>query len=177
MLGIRTLALALVAALAVAAALEAKGAPLTPARGKIRAADFALKDVSGATVRLSDFRGKVTLLNFWATWCPTCRAELPDLERLGVRYRAKGFEVVTVALDAAPPANVAAFLKDRGVSLRTLSDADGVASNLYGVPGVPYTLLLDTQGYIAYRVAGGHDWNSADTASAIESLLSKTDAQ
>lgn len=113
-----------------------------------RAPDFELVTMDGQSARLSDLRGKVVLLNFWATWCPPCKAEMPDLEAL---YRehgaAQGFVVVGVNYeeDAAP---VQAFVRERRLSFPVWLDRRGTAAAKLGVRGLPVSFIIDREGYI-----------------------------
>jgi thiol-disulfide isomerase/thioredoxin len=89
-----------------------------------KALDFSLKDLKGKNYKLSDFKGKVILLNFWATWCPPCRYEMPLLDKLYKEYKKMGFEVVAVSLDSNPN-NVTEYLKNNSVSFTILYDKEG----------------------------------------------------
>jgi len=165
----RVMALAALAILA--STLAAPAGAMQTLRGGMVAEDFSLKNLDGDSVRLSSFRGKVTLLNFWATWCATCRGEMPELARLQGIYKNRGFEVVAVALDTIPTEQVRDYVRDKGLNMVMLHDRDQITIGLYGVPGVPYTLLIDHKGQVKRRVEGGHDWRDAETRAAIESLL------
>lgn len=113
-----------------------------------RAPDFELIGLDGQPARLSDLRGKVVLLNFWATWCPPCKAEMPDLEALHRKYGdARAFVVVGVNFeeDAAP---VEAFIRERGLSFPVWLDTAGEAGAKLGVRGLPVSFIIDREGYI-----------------------------
>ena len=113
-----------------------------------RAPDFELVTLDGEPARLSDLRGKVVLLNFWATWCPPCKAEMPDLEALYRKHGdAHGFVVVGVNYeeDAAP---VEAIIRERGLSFPVFLDARGEAGAQLGVRGLPASFIIDREGYI-----------------------------
>jgi thiol-disulfide isomerase/thioredoxin len=130
-----------------------------------RAPDFELVTLDGAQVSLSDLRDSVVLLNFWATWCPPCKAEMPDLEAL---YRengvAEGFVVVGVNYqEAAAP--VEAFVRDYGLSFPIWLDSRGEASAKLGVRGLPVSFIIDREGYI--RDA----WNGQITREAMLARL------
>ncbi len=113
------------------------------------APDFTLTAIDGVTVRLSDLRGKVVLLNFWATWCPPCEAELPDLNALHRDYaEAQGFTVVGIDMEEAP-ADVSAFAEARGLIYPLLLDTDGVVTNdRFGVRSLPTSMIIDRDGVI-----------------------------
>ena len=164
------LALLLIALGATAA--EAKpGAELRAVKHPIPASDFYLRDLQGKLVRLSDFRGKVVLLNFWATWCPPCRKEMPSMQRLYQAYKDKGLEIVAVSVDTASSGEVRAFTEKLGLTFTALHDRDSLVSRLYSSPGVPSSYLIDVQGKLAYRVLGEYDWFGETAKNAVEGLL------
>lgn len=111
------------------------------------APDFALQSLSGKTVRLSDFRGKTVLLNFWATWCHPCRTEAPLLSRWYQRLRGKGFVVLGVDQQEGA-ADVGAFVRTYHLSYPIVLDASGAVSAKYDVPGLPKSLLIDSSGFV-----------------------------
>jgi peroxiredoxin len=113
------------------------------------APNFTLKTVDGEQVRLSDLRGKVVLLNFWATWCPPCKAEMPDLDALHREHgAARDFTVLGIDVEEGLPA-VAAFARQTGISFPLALDADGaVSTNLYNVRAMPMSLIIDRTGNI-----------------------------
>ena len=113
------------------------------------APDFTLTATDETTLRLSDLRGKVVLLNFWATWCPPCEAELPDLNALHRDYaEAQGFTVVGIDMEEAL-ADVSAFAEARGLTYPLLLDTDGVVTNeRFGVRSLPTSMIIDRDGMI-----------------------------
>lgn len=113
------------------------------------APDFALQTADGQTVRLRDLRGKVVLLNFWATWCPPCKAEMPDLDALHREYGAsQGFVVLGVNMEEGAEA-VAAFAAERKITFPLLLDSDGqVSGRLFAVRSLPTSLIIDREGFI-----------------------------
>jgi thiol-disulfide isomerase/thioredoxin len=117
--------------------------------------DFEAKTADGATFKLSEHRGKVVLINFWATWCPPCVAEVPDLIRLQETYGPKGFTVVGVSQDESLEV-AAAFAKDRGVNYPILLQPDGLSQKL-GVQALPTSVLVDANGKLAWGMAGTMD--------------------
>jgi peroxiredoxin len=121
------------------------------------APDFTLQDMSGRTVRLSDYRGKVVLLEFWATWCPPCRASIPGLKILNDRYRDKGLVVLAVSVDVEGWDVVRAFVKRHDIDYTVLQGTDEVEQD-YRVRTIPMMLVLDKQGRIYRRYLGyGND--------------------
>lgn len=135
------------------------------------APDFALPTLSAAPIRFSDLRGKVVLLNFWVTWCGSCRAEMPTLDALYRQYKDRGLEVLAVNLDTAPIAKIQAFVGEAGVSLRVGLDPSSSTARTYQVLGLPTTYLIDRAGNVVVREVGGRDWRDSVSQRAVESLL------
>ncbi|WP_245286789.1 redoxin domain-containing protein [Bradyrhizobium sp. ARR65] len=135
------------------------------------APDFTLPTLSGAQVRLSDLRGKVVLLNFWVTWCGSCRAEMPTIDALYRRYNNRGLEVLAINLDAATTSKVQAFVGELGVTFRVGLDPSSSIARTYRVAGLPTTYLIDRVGNVVVQEIGARDWLDAVSRSAIEGLL------
>jgi peroxiredoxin len=135
------------------------------------APDFSLPDLDGNVRRLVDFRGRVVLLNFWATWCPPCRTEIPLMETLYQAYKDHGFEVVAISSDVQGAEVVQPFVTQRHLSFTTLLDTTGQATRLYGVTSLPTTYLLDREGRLVTVAIGSHDWAKPDAHALIMSLL------
>lgn len=137
----------------------------------IMAPDFALPDLSGRTIHLSEFKGKPILLNFWATWCPPCRTEMPSLERAYQDYKGKGLVVLTINIDQRSPSRVEAFVKEYSLTFPILLDPEWTAAEAYRVFGrVPTTYLINRAGEIVAE-AGGLDWTGPVARNALEALL------
>ena len=113
------------------------------------APDFTLNDASGRPVKLSDLRGNVVLLNFWATWCGPCKVEIPWFQEFQTAYRAQGFAVVGVSLDEDGWKAVSPYLEQRGVSYRIVVDNNNVAQLYGGLESLPTTMIIDRSGRIA----------------------------
>src|SRR5664279_786995 len=103
---------------------------------------------NGSTLNLSDLKGKVVLLNFWATWCPPCREEIPSMVGLNQAMQGKAFQMLAVSVDEGGKAAVEAFFKKGGVVLPALLDTEGKVSRLYATTGVPETFVIDGKGVI-----------------------------
>ena len=126
-----------------------RAASVKPDKDRHAAPDFALKDADGKTVHLSDYRGKVVLLDFWATWCGPCKIEIPwfmDIER---KNKDKGFEVLGVSMDDNGWEDVKPFLAELQVNYRVVIGNDDTAKNYGGVDALPTTFLIDREGKIA----------------------------
>lgn len=144
--------------------------PELPAR--IEGPGFELPDLKGRTHRLSDQRGKVVLINFWATWCPPCRKEMPSLKRLWAKLGNEPFALY--AVDAGEEAElVSEFLFEADIenSFTILLDREGDVMRQWRVPGLPTTFILDKSGRIAHRVVGGREWDSPEIVDRIRVLL------
>ena len=164
--GLKVLLVTGVLALAVAGGLLALAR-----RGPMLAPDFALPDLAGRTVRLSGLRGKVVVLNLWATWCPPCVEEMPSMERLYGALRDADFALLAVSQDEDGPRVVEPFVRELKLSFPVLIDPDHQVGDRYGVWGYPETFVIDRTGHVVERVIGPRDWASADSVARIEALL------
>jgi peroxiredoxin len=135
------------------------------------AADFAVTDLQGQAVRLSQYRGQVVLLNLWATWCPPCREEMPSMERLWQRLKDRGFVLLAVSEDEQGAAAVRPFVQEMQLTFPVLLDPTGDVGSRYGVWGYPESFLIDREGRVVERVIGPRDWASPAQIAAIERLL------
>jgi peroxiredoxin len=150
--------------------MAAAGA-LKPVKGSMLASDFVTRDLAGRTVRFNTFQGKVVLLNFWATWCSTCRKEMPSMEALHQAYQSKGLVVLAVSQDQVSVQAVQAYVDELKMSFPVWHDRDGLVGRQYGIPGVPMSYLIGADGRVAYRVTGDYDWFGTEARAAVESLL------
>lgn len=140
---------------------------------RVRAPDFTLPDLDGNEVSLSDFKGKVIFLHFWATWCPPCRNEMPSVEVLYQKLKDKDFELLAVSLDRQGSSAVEPFIRDYGLTFPILLDLDGKVARTYKVRGIPSTFIVDKEGLIAERVVGARDWTASDSIKKFLSLIEK----
>jgi len=134
------------------------------------APDFTLQTLEGRTVTLSALRGQVVFLNFWATWCPPCREEMPSIERLYRALRDQGLVVLAVDVDESPE-RVAKFVKDFRLGFPVLLDAGSHVFSSYGAPGLPTTILIDRQGRVIGGALGPRDWASDAGRALMRTLL------
>ena len=155
--------LLLVAALPLAAAPFApyKGDPLPP---------FTLPDLDGDAWSLKAARGNVVVVNFWATWCPPCIAEMPALERLQKTFAGQPLQVIAVNV-GQEPYDIALFLRQLPVDLTILLDSKGSTQKAWKVRGLPTTVILDTEGTVRYHVAGQREWDSPEIVATLRDLL------
>jgi peroxiredoxin len=137
------------------------------------APEFTLKDLDGKNVSLSDFKGRVVLLNFWATWCGPCRIEMPTLQALTEDYAELPFVVVAVAGDFEGRSKVAPFMEGMGLTFPGLIDQDGRIQDLYYVNALPMTYVLDRQGTVVYKMVGFFDWNQKKFRDLVEGLIAE----
>ena len=130
-------------------------APQATTQGqKALAPDFALNDINGKQVKLSDYRGKIVILNFWAVWCKYCKVEMPDFNELNIELE-KGNDAVILAVDVQEDINtVKKYLNDNKIKLNVLLDENGAISVKYRVNGYPTTFIIDRDGSIATSFPG-----------------------
>jgi thiol-disulfide isomerase/thioredoxin len=153
------------------AAKPAAARGLQPYRGNPQPPPLALADLAGRSHTLSDWRGKVVLVNFWASWCPPCVHEMPSMQRLREKLAPRGFEVLAVNM-AETDAEVQAFLREKvSVNFPILMDRNGEALRAWKVFVFPTSFVLDAQGQIRLGVFGEIDWEAPEVVRAIEALL------
>jgi thiol-disulfide isomerase/thioredoxin len=131
---------------------------------------LALRDVHGKEHRLEDYRGKVLVVNFWATWCEPCREEMPSMQRLQDKLAGKPFAILAVDYGEGPP-RVKDFLQKVPVRFPLLLDRDTSAASAWKVKVLPTTLVLDAQHRIRYSVVGDLEWDSPKVEGMIRKLL------
>lgn len=147
-----------------------------PARGakpleKHKAPEISVVALDTTPLTLESLKGKVVLLNFWATWCPPCREEIPSMMKLNQAMVGKPFQMVCVSVDEGGKQAVQEFFKTTGFSLPVYLDPTGQTAAAYGLTGVPETFIIDKQGVIAKKVIGGLDWASPEVIAFLEGLM------
>jgi len=147
-----------------------------------RAPDFAATDLRGhKPASIADYRGRVVLLNIWATWCPPCRAEMPSMERLHKKLAGTDFRIAAVSVDGdafyaqeqAGPKEIMAFASTLGLTFDILHDPSGEIRKAYDIFGVPESYLIDRDGVIVKRVIGAADWEDPVNEMLIRRLLNE----
>jgi cytochrome c biogenesis protein CcmG/thiol:disulfide interchange protein DsbE len=128
--------------------------PLESADDRVRAPEVALADLEGDTLRLSDHRGKVVLLGFWATWCGPCRREVPRLKTLQAEYASRGLVVLGLSVDREGADVVRAFVREHGVTWPNAVADEAVIASFGSVDAIPTTYVIDREGNIAHRFVG-----------------------
>jgi peroxiredoxin len=135
--------------------------------------DFTLPDLQDQPVRLSDRRGQVVLLNFWATWCPPCRAEMPTMNALYQDYREKGFDILAISRDTRGKEVVVPFVEWLRLTFPVLLDPRNVVGTQVQVQMLPSSYLLDKQGRVVGLELGARDWNEAAMRQLLDRLLAE----
>lgn len=156
-------------------ALVRAGAAITGVDVGNVAPDYELVDLaSGDTISLHQaFRGDVTLVNIWATWCFPCREEMPAMQAAYDSLQGRGFRIAAISIDQGGPERVRAFVEELGLTFEILHDPSGRIQQVYQTTGVPESFLLDREGRIVRRVIGAHDWNSGLNRELIARLLNE----
>jgi peroxiredoxin len=148
------------------------GYQLTALSEPVPAPGFTLEDMDGKIFSLKDYRGKVVLLNFWATWCPPCRREMPSIERLHQYFKNKDFVVLAVNQMESGD-QVFTFTGDLGVDLTfpILFDKDSSVARAYAVQGLPTTYVIDKKGKVRFRAIGGREFDHPEVEKQILQLM------
>lgn len=139
------------------------------------APDFALTDLNEKPYRLSDFRGKVVFLNFWATWCAPCREEMPSMEVLNKNFEKDGLVILAVSIDRVTTTkDIPPFVKGLNLTFPVLIDSWGKTDKPYKRMGVPETFIIDQQGIVREIIIGPKDWTRVDNLKTLMTLLNVT---
>jgi cytochrome c biogenesis protein CcmG/thiol:disulfide interchange protein DsbE len=141
----------------VAFALVAGCTPTRSHAETTPAPDFSLKDLQGRTVSLADYKGKVLVLNFWATWCPPCRAEIPDFIEAYKDLKAKGLEILGLSVENGPPAKLREWTEKVGINYPVAVATPQVVAAYQPGDYVPSTIIVDRKGQVRYRNVGAMD--------------------
>lgn len=135
------------------------------------APSFELPTLGGGKIKLTDYRGKVVFLNFWATWCSTCKVEMPSMQRLYDKFKAQGFEMITISVDKDQEL-IQPFMDEYNLTFPVLLDPDSeIAKKLYKTTGVPETFIIRQDGIIAHKAIGPRDWASDEVIQAFQQLV------
>ena len=169
------IALGLVLGIAHAAGNES-AQTLQPLPQPMAAPEFTLQGEDGKTHRLTDYRGKVVVLNFWATWCPPCRYEMPSMER--AHQKVQGEDIVLLAVNVGESEDqVFEFTGQYPVSFPLLLDTDGAVIKKYPVIGLPTTFVIDPRGVVTHRAVGGREWDNEQLLGQLRQLLKPAPAK
>lgn len=137
---------------------------------EIQAPNFMLQDLTGKSVNLTELQGKIVFLNFWATWCPPCRAEMPSIENFYNRYKEKDVHVLAVNIQEEAPV-VRSFLEKNLYSFPIVLDSSGRTAQLYGIRGIPTTFILDRKGNVLGTLVGSREWDTPEVYRLFDTLL------
>ena len=135
------------------------------------APEFEMPTLNGGKIKLSDYRGKVLFINFWATWCATCKVEMPSMEKLYQRFREYDFGMLTISVDK-DLSLITPFIKEYNLTFPVLLDPNSkVAKQAYKTTGVPETFVVDKNGIIVHKAIGPRDWATDETMEAFAQLI------
>jgi len=152
------------------AALALRNANIQVSGQRTDPRDFSLALLGGGNASLSSYKGKVVILNFWATWCPPCRAEMPSMETLYQQFNAQGLEILAVDI-GEDALMVRQFVKSNGYNFPILLDSDSKISSIYGIEAIPTTYIIDREGKIIGSVIGSIKWDNPKVIAAFTALL------
>jgi peroxiredoxin len=149
---------------------------MMPVADRPAAPDFALKDIDGKLRQLSENRGKVVLVNFWATWCPPCRREMPSMQRAWKQLKGENFEMLAINVGEDED-TIFGFTFSTGVELTfpILLDRDAQVIKAWPVIALPTSFIVDPQGRIVYRAVGGREWDDPELLKKIRELMPRTE--
>jgi peroxiredoxin len=161
-----------VAAVGAGILVGIRGTTAPPLRVGALAPNFSLATLEGPSSSLSEFRGHVVFVNFWATWCAPCREEAPSLDRLYRQFPDEDFEILAVSIDGpGSDAMISAFEEEFDLSFSILLDPEQRAYVAYKASGVPETFLIGVDGHLIERFIGPRDWDQPRYVNAVRRLL------
>jgi peroxiredoxin len=138
----------------LALVLAASGACLTAQEENTPAPDFSVKDLKGNPISLSSYKGKVLVLNFWATWCPPCREEIPDFIEVYKSLNGQGLEILGLSVDRVPPGKLLEWIAKAGINYPIVMATDEIVEAYQPGKFIPSTIIVDRHGRIRYRNSG-----------------------
>lgn len=163
--------IAVVVIIAVVAIVLSQRQKYEPVVAGVDALEFTLPDLDGYSHSLSEYRGKVVFLNFWATWCEPCKDEMPSMQALYEKLQGQPFEIVAVSVDSDSAAKVKDFITSYGITFPVLHDRKGKIKEAYKTTGVPETFIVDQNGVVAEKIWGPKDWSNPSAVITILDLL------
>jgi peroxiredoxin len=140
-------------------------------RDKKKAPDFHLEGLNGQKVQLNALKGKIIILNFWATWCGPCKEEMPSMEALYQHYKERDFVLLTISVDYGGPEPVKKFIEKHHYRFPVLLDPKGKTLDLFEINKIPATLIIDKKGKMIGRVIGPRNWNSPEVFSLVDQMI------
>jgi len=139
----------------------------------VPAPNFTLPGLDGKMVSLADYKGKVVLLNIWATWGPPCVEEMPSMEKLHQELMGESFEILAVSIDVLGAKAVIPFMKKHKLSFPALTDTKGAIKSLYQTTGIPESIIIDKDGIIVEKIIGPRDWATPDAIRYFRNLIQR----
>ena len=130
------------------------GSPVSISGQEVRAPQFVLRDLNGRTVRLSDYKGKVVLINFWATWCPPCRAEMPDLVRLQTEHAKEGLQIIGITYPPERKSRVRRFARSLKVNYPIILGTRQIKARFSSEETLPLTVVINRDGSVSHIISG-----------------------
>ena len=137
----------------------------------VPAPNFTLPGLDGKMASLTDYKGKVVLLNIWATWCPPCVEEMPSMEKLYQELKDEGFEILAVSIDVSGAMAVLPFMEKHKLSFPALTDTKGDIKSFYQTTGVPESFIIDKEGVIVEKIIGPRDWATPSVIRYLRNLI------
>ena len=137
------------------------------------APNFSFPGLDGKVISLADYKGKVVLLNIWATWCPPCVEEMPSMQKLYKELKGEAFEILAVSIDASGAKDVALFMKKYKLSFPALLNPEGTIKGLYGVTGIPESFIINKEGIVEKKIIGPRDWAAPKAIRFFRYLIQK----
>jgi peroxiredoxin len=150
-----------------------ESAKIVPVGVGLPAPDFTFPGLDGKNVSLSDHRGKVVLVNIWATWCSSCVYEMPSMEKLYQKLKGEDFEILAVSIDSLGTQVVAPFMEKYKLTFPALTDAQGSIRMAYRTTGVPESFIVDKDGTLAKKIIGAIDWTNPEILRYLNLLIQK----
>jgi peroxiredoxin len=145
------------------------GQLITPLADKKLAPNFKLSDMDGKSHQLSDYRGQPVIINFWATWCPPCREELPSMNRGWAKIKSQGIAMLAINVGEDED-TIFTFTGDYPIDFTILLDSSAEVINQWPIKGLPTTFVVDPQGRIVYRAIGGREWDAEELLNLVRAL-------
>jgi peroxiredoxin len=143
----------------------------SPIQPGVEAPDFTFSDLNGVEVSLAAYRGKVVLVNIWATWCPPCRQEMPSMQRLYEKFKGENFEILAVSIDSEGREAVAPFMRKMNLTFPALLDPGETIRPLYGITGVPESFIIDKKGIVVEKIIGPANWATPEVFLFFKDLI------
>lgn len=150
-----------------------KSVKMVPIGIGILAPDFTFPGLHGKNVSLSDYRGKVVLVNIWATWCTPCVDEMPSMEKLYQKLKSENFEILAVSIDSLGAQEVAPFMEKYKLTFPALIDSEGTIRIVYRATGVPESFIIDKDGRLVKKIIGAIDWTRPEILRYFQALIQR----